>query len=94
MDKELLKELRGLFISEMNERISDLNEQVQAGNIEETRKIAHKIRGAGGTYGFVEVSEYGATIEEAAKANNWDPIKSGLDDLKNWLESSRNESES
>ncbi len=89
MDQELINELRDLFINEISDRIMLLKQHIQSEALEQVQQLAHKIRGVGGTYGFVEVSEYGATIEEAAKASNWKKINSGYAQLTTWLEANK-----
>ncbi len=90
MDQELLNELRDLFMTEISERIIQLKQHIQGWDLDQVQQMAHKIRGSGGTYGFVEVSEHGATIEEAAKASNWEEINSGYTQLTVWLEENHN----
>ncbi len=86
MDQKLLAEIKELFMTEMSMRIKLLGQHVADEELQQVRQVAHMIRGAGGTYGFPEISEYGGTVEEAAKAENWDLIKSGLNQLESWLE--------
>lgn len=86
MDQELINELRDLFINAISDRIMLLKQHIQSEALEQVQQLAHKIRGTGGTYGFSEVSEYGATIEEAAKSSDWEKINSGYVQLKTWLE--------
>ncbi|MFH1852237.1 MAG: Hpt domain-containing protein [Candidatus Neomarinimicrobiota bacterium] len=85
MDQELLEELRPLFIAEMSQRIGQLREYVTSADIEQVRQLAHKIRGAGGTYGFTEISRHGSVVEEAAKIGDWEIIRAGCGDLETWL---------
>lgn len=89
MDQELVNELRNLFINEISDRIVLLMQHIQSGTLEQVQQLAHKIRGVGGTYGFDEVSEYGATIEEAAESSNWGKINSSYVQLKTWLEENK-----
>ena len=48
--------------------------------------VAHGIKGAGGTYGFDDLSVVGARLEEAAKRSDADAIRQGLHVLSSYLE--------
>ena len=86
MDHELITELRNIFIDEMSKRIEQLAQCVLANDINGAQQIAHKIHGAGGTYGFNEVSDLGETVETATKIGEWNEIQSGLSGLQTWLQ--------
>ena len=57
-----------------------------SGDMETIQSIGHNLKGLGGGYGFVEMSEIGADIENAAKSGDADSIRSLIDRLADYLE--------
>jgi len=55
-------------------------------DFETVRKVAHGMKGAGGSYGFDHVTTMAATIEQAAKAGTAPTIAAELDLLATYLE--------
>ena len=55
-------------------------------DFETLRTLAHKIKGAGGSYGFDRVSEIAATVEQAAKAADASTVAAALEKLRAHLE--------
>ena len=49
--------------------------------LEEVRRIAHRMKGTGATYGLSEVTRLGSEIESAAQAGNEREIHELLDQL-------------
>ena len=62
-----LKEIVGLFVAEMPDRISRLLDRLDAGDREEARRVVHQLRGSAGSYGFEPVSRLAARVEEAIR---------------------------
>jgi HPt (histidine-containing phosphotransfer) domain-containing protein len=58
---------------------------LDAGNSEEARRLAHSIRGTGGSYGFARLSELGAVMESSAKAGDVDDVRRHLVELEDYL---------
>lgn len=51
----------------------------------EIRAIGHRMKGAGGSYGFDDISEIGEVIEEAALATDKETISSAVLQLSDYL---------
>src|SRR5689334_17450419 len=47
-----MAELLALFVSELPQRLVDIRQAAQGHNWQEVRRLAHQLRGAGGSYGF------------------------------------------
>jgi HPt (histidine-containing phosphotransfer) domain-containing protein len=68
-----LGELVEMFVDEMPDRISTLNELGDTKNWESLRRTAHQLKGSGGSYGFDVVSTHAARLEASCKTD--DPVE-------------------
>lgn len=55
------------------------------GDLAEIRTLGHRMKGAGGSYGFDEVSDIGETLECAALVHDVDTIRRAVERLRNYL---------
>ena len=62
-----MKELIAQFTRQLPQSVSDLQRQLDQGNLEELARIAHRMKGAGGGYGFNQITELAASAEKAIK---------------------------
>ena len=78
-----LGELVEMFVDEMPDRISTLTEHAEDKNWEALRRVAHQLKGSGGSYGFGVISNHAARLESSCQMD--DPMEeqiiSLLDDL-------------
>lgn len=81
------KEFIPEFFEDVRNDIKSMKAALQKGEYETVRKTAHKIKGAGGGYGFDAVTDSGRSIEKAAKERNQDETLKWLDELSDYLES-------
>jgi HPt (histidine-containing phosphotransfer) domain-containing protein len=56
------------FLALLPERVRQFDAALRAGNFEELRMLAHRIKGAGGTHGYPGVTECAQALEKAARA--------------------------
>jgi HPt (histidine-containing phosphotransfer) domain-containing protein len=56
------------FAAELPSRIARIEELLGAGDEQELSRLAHQLKGAGGGYGFPQVSESAAALEQAIKS--------------------------
>jgi HPt (histidine-containing phosphotransfer) domain-containing protein len=63
----------------------DIRNLLNEGRINSIPPIAHQIKGAGGSFGFDEVSTIGESLEIAALAADTDGIRSAVEKLRNYL---------
>ncbi len=59
---------------------------LEADSFGEVRILGHRMKGAGGSYGFDTISEIGEVIEEAALAADKETIRSEIVRLSDYLE--------
>ncbi|MFQ5698106.1 MAG: Hpt domain-containing protein [Myxococcota bacterium] len=55
------------FAAELPERIRMMEELLSRGDWEELQRLAHQLKGAGGGYGFPQITEVSARLEQALK---------------------------
>lgn len=60
-------DLIGLFVDEMPERIEALSSACASGNTKQVAMLAHQLKGAGGGYGFPQITVAGEALERAAR---------------------------
>ena len=89
-----ISDLKGIFIHELGNRINRIKESIEKSNINTIQLVAHQLHGTGSSYGFFEVTQIGAQIEEAAKKGDWTRIKHGFETLTNLYQEYKMSSES
>jgi HPt (histidine-containing phosphotransfer) domain-containing protein len=55
------------FASDAPKRAQSLDDFLTGGQVEELRRLAHQLKGAGGGYGFPQITDAAARLEEAIK---------------------------
>jgi HPt (histidine-containing phosphotransfer) domain-containing protein len=86
---QVSRELRDLiprFLANRRVDIAQLDDAVARGDLEAARGIGHSLRGAGGGYGFDEITRLGAEIEACAKAGG-DGLPALVRELAEYLDS-------
>jgi HPt (histidine-containing phosphotransfer) domain-containing protein len=66
-DDEMMEIVRE-FAGELPARIARIEELLAAGDEEELGRLAHQLKGAGGGYGFPQITEAAAGLEQAIKS--------------------------
>lgn len=66
-DADML-ELVEMFVSELPERVSALQNALKAQDIANLARTAHQLKGAAGGYGFPTITDAAAELEKCAKA--------------------------
>ncbi len=62
----VLRELRGAYCRSLAAKLTQLSEALTDRNLAIMNRLGHQMKGSGRSYGFPDVSELGARIEEAA----------------------------
>lgn len=65
-----MQEIVDIFVSEMSERVSELNAGFQSQNWAHLRTIAHQLKGAAGGYGFEPLGNAAASLEGILKEDD------------------------
>lgn len=77
-----LAELVDLFISELPERLHRLQTALEDANLADLARFAHQLKGAGGSYGFPQLTPAAAELEQLAKqAADEIELRGALDEL-------------
>ena len=74
------------FMTNRKKEVAAMREALAQQDFETVRKVAHGMKGAGGSYGFDQVTAMAATIEQAAKTGTVAAIESELAQLGAYLE--------
>jgi len=80
-----LADLIPSFMSNRRKELEALRAAHAASDFEELRRLGHRMKGAGSSYGFDFVSTVGKTIEDAAKASDVANIATTLDTYEDYL---------
>ena len=81
-----IKELVPDFIANRRQDAKSLNEACAREDFQSVRKIAHRIKGSGGSYGFTAISELGGEISKAAADGKQELLASIVARFEQYLE--------
>jgi Hpt domain len=73
------------FLDNRRRDVAKLADLLESGNFVDIRLIGHSMKGAGGGYGFDEITNIGDAIERAALATDNKAIQAGIDQLADYL---------
>ena len=82
-------ELRALLPRFLDNRRTDVREleaALERRDSEAIRRIGHQLKGAGGGYGFGDITRLGGDIESDARRSEYDRLARHIDELKRYLE--------
>ncbi len=65
-DPDMLEIVRE-FVAELPNRVAALESHLANGDMPELQTLAHQLKGAGGGYGFPQITEVAAVLEQAVK---------------------------
>lgn len=81
-------DLQPLIPGYLENRVKDLaviQDSLEKGDYESIRRLAHRMKGSGGGYGFDGITAIGAAMEQAAVNNNSKEISLQAQVLKDYL---------
>jgi histidine phosphotransfer protein HptB len=84
-DDEDFAELLRAFADTIPEKRQTAIDLHRAGSFDELCRWAHQLKGAAGGYGFPELTEVAAELEQACKAQNADRITLGVGRVLDYL---------
>ncbi len=80
------RELLELFVTTMCQRKTELANLFSAGDIDSLRVQAHQLKGGGGGYGFLGLTEAARHLEAACRADDLTVIRERLDELIDYID--------
>jgi len=86
---EVDSEVRSIVPEFLENRKKDcllINSLLEGNSFSEIRSLGHRMKGAGGSFGFDDISEIGEAIEKAALAADKESISSSVLQLSIYLE--------
>ena len=69
-DKPDFQDLLELFAESINQHRQELEASHRDGDVRQMQALAHKLKGAGGGYGFPELTTLAAELETACKSDD------------------------
>jgi signal transduction histidine kinase/CheY-like chemotaxis protein/HPt (histidine-containing phosphotransfer) domain-containing protein len=75
------------YLAKRRAEVAVYRERLGAGDFDAIRKLAHKMKGTGGGYGFPKLTELGAALEKGAIQSDTSAIRENLDEFALYLES-------
>lgn len=84
VDAELEDLIPG-FLRKRREDVLRFRELLAAGQLDELRRHAHRLKGTGGSYGFPQISAIAAGLEQAACVADRDAAARAIDELAAYL---------
>ncbi len=84
-----IADLIPVFMESRGKDIQQLRQALVENEFERMRKIGHTMKGAGGGYGFQEITDIGAAIETAAQNGEADTIRHQVSRLGDYLDNLR-----
>lgn len=77
------------FVDGLGPRIDELKSAFAASNWDELATLAHRLKGAGGSYGYPELSEIGADMETSFKAQQAGDMDQWIANLQSLTDAAR-----
>lgn len=74
------------FLEKRRGDCSLISQCLETGAFDQIHTLGHRMKGAGGSYGFDDISEIGETIEKAALEGDHDTIGSEVQRLSDYLD--------
>jgi len=81
-----LEDLIPGFLKNRRKDIMEIESLLAADDYETIQRLGHSMKGAGGGYGFDEITDIGMHIERAAKENNAAEIRIQMGRLSSYLD--------
>jgi len=84
-----LKSMIPGYLKNRQDDLANMRDLAEHGKFDEIKRLAHRIKGSGGGYGFDRITETGAEIEQAAGAENRLLVLAGIESLESYLNTVR-----
>ena len=74
------------FIDSINQRLDAMDQALSSGDFDELARLAHALKGSGGTAGYNCFTDPAARIENLAKARQTAEIQTAFQEIRNLQE--------
>jgi PAS domain S-box-containing protein len=81
-----ISEIVPIFLANIRGNPAAILRAVEAGDLQTARGLGHNMKGTGTAYGFPVITDLGAQIEQAAKEEKLDTLRSKVSELASYLE--------
>jgi HPt (histidine-containing phosphotransfer) domain-containing protein len=81
-----IREIIPYFLETRRKDLKSLETAFATGDLTRAREIGHNMKGAGGSYGFDEISRLGQVIEQAADKGDLMKASGALRELRDYLD--------
>ena len=81
-----LEDIAPIFLNNKKKDIGKIYDALEQGDFNTIQVLGHRMKGAGGGYGFDEITRIGGLMETAAKQQLTDQIRSLTAELDSYLE--------
>lgn len=79
------EDLIPLFVANRRKELESLRSALAAGRYDQLRRLGHRMKGLGSTYGFERVSILGGLIEEGAAATDREELETRIAEYAEYL---------
>ena len=83
---EIMKDQKLVYLTRRQTEVTQLQESVTQGSFELAQIIGHRLKGHGETFGFPNISSFGVLMEQAAKEQDIEKLKSVVQSLHESVE--------
>lgn len=80
-----LEDLIPVFVKNRSKEVDSLRAALAAGDFEQLKQLGHRMKGVGNSYGFGPISDFGKTVEDAAKSADAGAVGNCIDAYADYL---------
>jgi signal transduction histidine kinase/CheY-like chemotaxis protein/GAF domain-containing protein len=92
-DDALRTSFRARFLETHSRQVQQVAASLEEGRLDAVARVGHQLKGTAATFGFLELGEVGARLEEAAQAGDAVAARAQLDELGGLLDQARRHSQ-
>lgn len=82
----IVQELVPQYLAARRQEVPEMMRLLEAGDHERLRVLSHSLKGSGSSFGFPELSRFGALLERHAEQSDLTAFRVELDRLSDYLE--------
>lgn len=83
---QIVQELVPAYLAARRQEVPQMMELLAASDFERLLVLGHSLKGSGGSFGFPELTRFGAALERSAQASDPVSFSQGLAQLKDYLD--------